>query len=294
MRMIRAWKLIGLVFIGAVSSLPDAFARKEHLAVSASTAPHYDRRVPGSDRPREETYAFMQGRYFAGNSRDESLDTMTFETIIRTLAPHLAEQGYRPAPKATEADLVLMVHWGVTQTYQHHDAVLATDQLNQSVQQVIADTQQFGIAYTGNLHDQLADREMSGQLLANAMRNNARLLGYNVAVDESFRSMLTDPQRLLLKELSEERYFIIVMAYDYRALREKKTRDVLWITRLSMRSPGNNFREALPTLARAGGDFFGKRETDLRRVRATVVGSNRTATTEIGELQVISSTPESP
>lgn len=48
--------------------------------------------------------------------------------------------------------------------------------------------------------------------------------------------------------------------------REKKPK-LLWVTRLSMRGPGNNFTEALPALALAGAEVYGRSLPDLQRVR---------------------------
>ncbi|HEX2101412.1 MAG TPA: hypothetical protein VHF69_12145 [Candidatus Synoicihabitans sp.] len=93
-------------------------------------------------------------------------------------------------------------------------------------------------------------------------------------------------------ELAEERYFIIVMAYNYRAIREKESKEALWIARLSLPARGNTFIDALPTLSRVGADFFGQSRTSLARVR-TVVDAGRAETT-IGELQVVEDPPAPP
>jgi hypothetical protein len=84
------------------------------------------------------------------------------------------------------------------------------------------------------------------------------------------------------EELNEERYFIIVMAYDYQLLRKEKKSQVLWITRISVRSPGNNFAEAVPTLAHAGSEVFGRHVDGLVKIKTRKGGR-----VDLGELKTL-------
>lgn len=275
------------VTLGAL--VQESVAREDRFAVSAAAAPHYNREVPGKPgQLREESYVFLKGRFFGDAARNESLENLSFDAVARTLAVDLARQGYKPAPEAANADLLLMVHWGITQIQEPiEDSVLAMDRLNAAVSDVASSVEANGLADTGALNEQLANQRLNGNLQLRSMQANARLLGYNVALAESSKGIFQSPEEQTLRsELAEERYFVIVMAYDYRALREQKMKEVLWITRISVRGPGNNFVEALPALSRVGGDFFGLRQTELQRVRTTIgPDDRRRGITEIGELQ---------
>jgi len=56
---------------------------------------------------------------------------------------------------------------------------------------------------------------------------------------------------------SEERYFVIVSAYDYASAREKK-KILLWRARMSTPSNGVNLEEVLPAMIASGGPHFGR------------------------------------
>jgi hypothetical protein len=84
-------------------------------------------------------------------------------------------------------------------------------------------------------------------------------------------------------ELAEERYFVVLMAYDYQLLKTQKKPRLLWVTRMSMRSLGKNFTEAVPSLTRVAADFFGQGRDDITRVETKL----REGQVEIGELRVI-------
>jgi hypothetical protein len=266
-------------------------ARTDRVVVSAAAADSYTRESPDGAGPRPESYTFMEGRFFPGNTLSMSLTQTTFHTIARTLAEGLAKQRYLPAPDPLEADLLLMVHWGMTQVYEDPiDPIQATERLNAAFADVRAAGEANELPYLGELNERLNEQALSEGQQLYSVRQNARLLGYNVDLDKEGRHPFGSTSELTMRsELSEERYFIIVMAYDYRAIREKTPKEVLWIARLSLPARGNNFAEALPALSRVGADYFGQRKTSLHRVR-TEVGSGR-AETVIGELQVVEDPP---
>ncbi len=265
------------------------FARDARVAVSATTAPTYDRQVPGQKEPRRETYVFMEGRFFPARQESASLMRMPFMTIAQTLAVDLARQNYWPAPDPAEADLLLMVHWGLTETYEEESNLDTTQRLNSAFSDVQSAGAADALPDVSALNAELADQAMREGLRARYRERNAKLLGYNVAMEKESRHPFGSARELTLRsELSEGRYFVIVMAYDYRALRTEKRKEVLWITRLSVQGRGSNFTEALPALSFVGADYFGRRELDLGHVRTDLEEALRKrAVTEIGELQVI-------
>jgi hypothetical protein len=285
-------------FVGCLAVVlipPTLGAKTDQVVVSASAAPHYQRELPGGGL-RPETYTFIEGKYFPGNSRSRSLSSMTFETIVRTLAVDLARQNYRPAPEPLQADLLLMVHWGLTEVFEPEDPVTATDRLNSALQGVRDAVDAGDLPYMGELNERLMEQQMTGGQVARSIQQNARLLGYNVSLEEETQRPFGSPLAHTMQlELSEERYFVIIMAYDYRAIREEKRRDVLWIARLSVPARGHNFYGALPAMSQVGGDYFGQRMKSLQRVRVNVGRDDtRRAITEIGELEVVEEPPAPP
>jgi hypothetical protein len=118
-----------------------------------------------------------------------------------------------------------------------------------------------------------------------AFWRNARLLGYvrelqRFGAENGYQS---DREKLLSAELSEERYFVVLMAYDYQAMKKEKRSKLLWTTRLSVRTAGNNFTEALPVLAQAGSHVFGKEVDGLVHAKANL----REGRVTFGEMKIL-------
>jgi transcription elongation GreA/GreB family factor len=136
----------------------------------------------------------------------------------------------------------------------------------------------------------LADRESTQASIQSAINRNAALLGYARSLEKERRQLMpTTAEIAMSSELNEERYFVILMAYDNAQARAKDQKPKpLWITRLSVRSPGNNFAEALPTMAKVGADLFGQQHDDLVRVRTPT----QRGSVKLGELEVLGTANE--
>ncbi len=57
--------------------------------------------------------------------------------------------------------------------------------------------------------------------------------------------------------LKDERYFIVLMAYDWQKLRTEKEYELVWSTRFSLDAIGTNFREAHFALSRGAANYIG-------------------------------------
>ena len=75
--------------------------------------------------------------------------------------------------------------------------------------------------------------------------------------------------------LDEERYFIIVVAYDCAAMLKEKKLTRLWSTKLNIRSPGVNFFIALNRMSTIGGMFYGSTMERLQIEPAKELSSHR-------------------
>jgi hypothetical protein len=78
---------------------------------------------------------------------------------------------------------------------------------------------------------------------------NAWVLGYSLQrkqVDEG-----------AVEDLLHNRYFVVLMAYDFRLMWKEKKPKLLWVTRFSMRQIGHDFRLNLPAMARYASRYFG-------------------------------------
>jgi hypothetical protein len=97
---------------------------------------------------------------------------------------------------------------------------------------------------------------------------NAQLLGYASAyAQEEYRSLgvasgMTETDHRLREDLMiDERYFVILMAYDFSSVKGGKKGvkpKLVWSNHFSMRAIGHNFTTALPAMSRVAANFFGR------------------------------------
>ena len=251
-----------------VAGAPALAARSDAVTISATSAPGYVRPTDEKGKPLPESYVFMEGEYLGSGTADRSLDRMSFETLTRTLAVNLATQEYYPTKDAASANLLIRVFWGATIIQEDPQRALAMEALNTALGEYGATYAATETGDTGDINVALEQIGAGQEGAETAAMRNAALLGYRRALDRLSRKAMPSPEEISLRtELSEERYFVVLMGYDYQFMRREKKPKLLWVTRLSMRGPGNNFTEALPALALAGAEVFGRSLPDLQRVR---------------------------
>lgn len=74
-------------------------------------------------------------------------------------------------------------------------------------------------------------------------------------------------QRTEVAEIEENRYFVVLMAYDFQLLWKQKKRKLLWETRFSINERHNQFDKALPLMAQYAARFFGQPSDGLVKAR---------------------------
>src|SRR5258708_5303015 len=144
----------------------------------------------------------------------------------------------------------------------------------------------------GAINMLLAEREANQRNAERAIRRNAVLLGYESTLEKFRQQLRLTPKAEdydMFYELNEERYFVILMAYDNQTINNKPTPRPLWITRLSIRSPGRNFMEAAPALSQVGADYFGRQVDGLVRVEAEKRGQ-----VKLGEIEYLGTVESAP
>jgi hypothetical protein len=327
----------------------------DFVVVSATASKAYTQTKFVNGVPKPETYVFYEGKYFGGLTRDPSIAHTKFMDIAKVLAPNLAKQNYLPTKNTKAADLLIVVNWGTTVTdetakksdpntsFALTDAIQAVAAYNSMVgagaaPNVAASGDSPYLGSAGQALDQLTFD--LGQNQASAMsahsfaESNAKLLGYTNALNKEMATQwasangLNSEAESHLADLGEERYFVVLLAYDYqKILSDGKvvsaqpgmsaggsvrgqlnslgsgmtsaqfTHDdvtpsqpkPVWEVRINIRADGNNFVEALPAMSKVAADFFGKQEDNLK-TEETNVGKYWV---EVGPVKVIS-TGENP
>jgi hypothetical protein len=70
--------------------------------------------------------------------------------------------------------------------------------------------------------------------------------------------MSSDRLDEVLAELSQERYYIVLAAYDAHELRRRGRQVLLWETRLSFNAEGKAFADRYPAMLTAAARHFGQ------------------------------------
>jgi hypothetical protein len=255
--------------------LPVLHAEKLVLARSTVSDDYLEkRRADGKLQP--QTYVFMSGRFLEGNTRDRSLERLSFQVIAERLAMDLRRQEFHPAASLANADLLLVVHWGAT-AGRNRDMVALTqgfetiagfngqaEEYREELDQAVAQGD-FARAslIRENLNHLATSTRMEQQSLLNEERNlggadTATLLGFTGELNREDGTLADRERRKTLHDLTrEECYFVVVMAYDARTLVETKRLKRVWSLRVSMNTAGVNFPEALDRISNVASQHFG-------------------------------------
>ncbi|MGA2694004.1 MAG: hypothetical protein ABSF76_16695 [Opitutaceae bacterium] len=243
-------------------------------AIYSRVSPDYVRERDANGNPLPETYVFKSGGNYGGPRFDITIDTLTFDDISKVIAPALATRNYVPGDDPSTTKLIIMVYWGTTVTPSDVDpkdgresAELLT-QAGSTAMTLSPSAPGSGrsaataveIQHTQSLIAQArAFSSMESIQDAQIDAASANILGYT---DEIFRTKPGGPKDPNLKnlkyEIENDRYYVVLLAYDYQLGRRTMQRKLLWETRFSIPEPGNDFQKALPLMTSYAAAFFGE------------------------------------
>jgi hypothetical protein len=259
--------------------------------ISSKVDGDYVRQRQANGAYQTEYYAYADGGRWSGTVSDASIDSLPFINVARTIAEPLQTQNYLPTRDAKTTKLLVVVYWGRTRTPEHANESVAVQNLQgaaakqddikgQSKHQFFDDKGLapigMGIApcmrYTSvpQPDSTQADNALSGALATSAAANrnsddldakNAELLGYdswwNSTAD--FKGTPLEHRRQdMVDELEHDRYFVILMAYDFQMMWKQKKHKLLWETRFSVQQRGVEFNKELPLMAKSASKYFGQ------------------------------------
>lgn len=212
----------------------------------------------GSFEP--ETYIFGQGGYWSGAMRDESIDKLKFIDVAQCIAIPLGAQNYLPAKDPKKIRLLIVVYWGTTTGTSDTSASAAYQ--NFFASQIPGEA---GQTFSGDALDLV--------LSENALRDqanlqNARMLGYDstgmIGTGLEMTAM-RGRERDLIDEIEENRYFVVLMAYDFQLMWKENKSKLLWETRYSIRQRRNEFDKQLMAMTASASRYFGQDSHGLIR-----------------------------
>jgi hypothetical protein len=237
----------------------------EAIAVAAKASADYVRaKLPnGSFQP--ETYAFGQGGLWTGDARDYSIDQIKFLDIAKTIAGPLADQNYIPDHDPGTTKLLIMVYWGSTRAPGTASESVVYHNLSDAEQSLQIAKQTGDVGSVARADDQLTTAMISVQM-ENRRRNklnaqNASMLGYDSWWEstQGFENTPFNSRRQdMIDELEDQRYFVVLMAYDFQLMWKQKKRKLLWETRFSISGRHSEFDQQLAVMAQDASRFFGR------------------------------------
>ena len=276
-------------------------------AVYAKVANNYKReKLPnGSFKP--EYYAISNGGFIPGIGRDASIDKVPFATIAGVVEQYLGKQEYHMANDAKSAQLLLVIQWGETVPFNDGTYRNRVDQgtramNNVQMTKVSGPVQRTadGIQSPQNAVAQSAQGELESELLMINMANSARdranehnamVLGYMDEINSSNNMSRFagggDHYNDLISDIENSRYFVIISAYDFKAVVQNKGTKLLWSTRVSVQAQGNRFDDQLVTMIANASRQFGRDSGRLIRQY------QRTPSVNLGELKFLGVVPDS-
>jgi hypothetical protein len=257
-------------------------------AVNSRVSSDYVRvRLPdGKFKP--EFYVFGPGGKWGGEIKDASADKLQFIDVARVIAGPLAGRNYLPAKDPAGTKLLIMVYWGTTSVPQPYDESFAYEHLQEAQSQISAAGSKPSDANLSQMSSALVMLDMDNHQRDLINFKNAAMLGYDepglVGTEKGsyVRGTAFGIDRDdLVTELEENRYFVVLMAYDFQILWKQKKHKLLWETRFSVNERHNQFNQALPYMAQNASQYFGQPSNGLVRNRV------REGKVEVGDPTVI-------
>jgi hypothetical protein len=237
---------------------------------------------------------FAKGGAWTGAKQDNSIDRLTFLNVAHTIAHPLASQNYIPSKDAKITRLLIMVYWGTTRAPEHA-------------------TESYGYEYLGDANGALSAAKMDGAAHAipyeedevttavsavsseNRKRemddlSNLKLLGYDSWWEQTQGdhrgTALEQSRQDMYDEIEQDRYFVVLMAYDFQMLWKEKKHKLLWETRFSIRQMHHQFDKDLLAMAQFASQYFGQ---DSNGLVHKVIPLGRV---DIGEMKSLGDVPE--
>jgi hypothetical protein len=284
------WILI-LAWCAAFACVPSSPA-ENNVAFSTRLSNGYVRKKMPDGSFKVETYAFGEGDDWGGARVDASMDRMKFLDVAGVIAVPLAAQNYIPSHDMNSTDLLIMVYWGTTRAPEHaSDTYMLrmaqdADRVQNQMQEATSDALRQSGGSTGNAGDvpvakinqAAADADfraaLEGLQAEDQRRENddaktVALLGYDSwwmkTEEASGGGERVLRKKDMLDELEEDRYFVVLMACDFQALR-KKHQKLLWEAHISIREHSNEFDKRLLSMVTQASPFFGADSRGLQHL----------------------------
>ncbi len=261
--------------------LVDDLQASDRVAIKAHATDDYTVDRARDESKQVQTYFIAEGKYYPGNTDRPSMKDVSFMDIAQDLAANLERQNFFSETNQEKGDLLILVHYGVTDyapDYMEERAIDSIDDFGYG--DVVNDDPLLVSAVREEFQAQVFDMQTTNEANTRALGLKAQLLG----MDELFSAKATDQEINELRDmLQEERFFIVLNAFDLPLFREGEKK-LLWSTRYSIRAGGKPFVQAIAELNVVAGNYFGKNMKGLNLKRASDKSN-----VDLGDVEVIES-----
>lgn len=268
---------------------------KKRVAIKTNASPDFLELREQSQRPL--TYVFGEGEFFGDSTRGRKIADTELRSILETLAEDMVQQNFFPTTDTAAADMLIVVHWGGVEKLEDPTKLMALERafegLRLSAQQEAAGGGMESDPF--NAYDPMQTRfdmlQHSADMTSERMSENriAQIIGFDEELArERQKPFASTLEETLLHQLQEERYLVILMAWDNKALAAGSSKNLLWTARLSMKALGSGFEEAVALMSGAAANYYGTDSDGLK----TRVYKRHEYKVEMGEIEVLESGSE--
>jgi hypothetical protein len=238
-------------------------------------------------KKKVQSYQFIKGRHFKGMTNDPGMEKVSFMDIVQDMARHLVKQNYYPNPVKGEGELLIVVHYGVTDFEEDlMDMMGWTSYEDMGFDDTVAGAGDGGTALDPSQLNAIYDLSfnLSSAATINSMNEDSQFFKATLlGMEDAYTGRLNPQDEYNLKHMmQEERYFVVLMAYDYEKIRTTGEIELLWSTRYSIRAAGQSFESAIKDMNLVAGDYFGKNLKGLVSKRAS-----DESRVEMGDIEVL-------
>lgn len=233
--------------LGIVSVPAAAGANLQMIVVAERADANTSPVLPTPQQPAY--YVAFDGGYVEAGDPIANEQPPATSAITQSLRLTLAGRGYEPAADTNAPSVVLIYHWGMlnrdSYAFRHGNQI--DPNLHARLSLVSTNKQDEDV------EQYLVERQVMGRKIPDTLDFH---------------------QREILQTANDNRYFVIVSAYDCAAVGRHEPK-LLWRTKMSAYGAGIAMADALPTLLQGGAPYFGRNLKDFEYIESPVVSGGR-------------------
>ena len=237
--------LAGLLITGFARHAQASLFSDEFDGLAVAERAKSSQREPG----KPISYMAFDGGYIEAGDPITGDTPPTADQVRQSIESALASQGFQAGQ--TSPDLVITYHWGVLRV--DHRQINVPYQIRRNLSARIA----------------LVSTEKMDAEVENHIRDREKSSGENL----SFASprFLVAPLDSVVAHARLPRIFVVISAYDFKSLSQRREANLMWRTKLSAQESSGEMARVIPPLISRGSPYFGA-DSDKVAIFKAVLG----------------------